>query len=266
MEYLKFIESVLVPQAGVSLREFYQKFCNWVDIGIERKPDALPASLADLETEKSLRDLITNQYPDHGIWGEEFGAYKIDCDYVWVLDPLDGTREFLAKKPGSFGSLMGVLDKRKAVIGAIADPINDRVYLSDQTNPRPNILKTLQDNIIACTNLDGMFKLSFTQAHKDRTKNITSELNCMGFRSVIEGSVNAFVEIRIRLHDISPALPILINAGIKVLDLKGSNYANKQFNVSQAETQRYEEIASYSPDLPDQIVTLYQEAACQILC
>jgi fructose-1,6-bisphosphatase/inositol monophosphatase family enzyme len=78
---------------------------------------------------------------------------------------------------------------------------------------------------------------------------------------VIEGSVNAFVEIRIRLHDISPALPILINAGIKVLDLKGSNYANKQFNVSQAETQRYEEIASYSPDLPDQIVTLYQEAA-----
>ena len=91
-----------------------------------------------------------------------------------MLDPLDGTREFLAKAWLFWLHLWAYLT-RKAVIGAIADPINDRVYLSDQTNPRPNILKTLQDNIIACTNLDGMFKLSFTQALKDRTKNITSD-------------------------------------------------------------------------------------------
>ena len=113
MEYLKFIEDVLIPQAGDSIRAFYQKYCDGIDIGIEIKSDDSLASFADRETEKRLRELIINQYPDHGIWGEEFGAYQTDRDYIWVLDPLDGTREVLAKKPGGVEPLLVCFTKVK---------------------------------------------------------------------------------------------------------------------------------------------------------
>ena len=260
IEYLNFIETTLIPQANECLYTFYQKYCDGVNINIETKSDNSPASLADRETEKILRDLIMKQYPDHGIWGEEFGAYKIDNDTIWILDPLDGTLEFLAKKPSCFGILIGLLHQGKAIAGAIADPINNSVFLSNQPPITEQIKSTmLSDSIVACTNPDSMFESCFVQALKDNVKTITLALNCMGFTSVIKGSVDAIIENRLRLHDIAPVLPVLINAGITVLDLEGNNYTNIRFDVSQAATQKYGVIATRSPDLANQIVSLYQE-------
>lgn len=105
-----------------------------------------------------------------------------------------------------------------------------------------------------------MFKPYFVQTLKNNTKNITPELNCMGLTGVIEGSADAFVENCLRLHDIAPALPVLTNAGITVLDLEGNDYTDIQFNVSQAASEKYGVIATRSADLADEIVNLYREA------
>ena len=63
---------------------------------------ASPVTLADRAAEKSMRDIITQNFPGHGIYGEEFGIHKPDADWVWVLDPIDGTKSFITGKVSAY--------------------------------------------------------------------------------------------------------------------------------------------------------------------
>ena len=69
-----------------------------VETGRSMFQSASPVTLADRAAEKSMRDIITQSYPEHGIYGEEFGIHKPDADWVWVLDPIDGTKSFITGK------------------------------------------------------------------------------------------------------------------------------------------------------------------------
>eukprot|EP00591_Stephanopyxis_turris_P001289 CAMPEP_0195527376 /NCGR_PEP_ID=MMETSP0794_2-20130614/29002_1 /TAXON_ID=515487 /ORGANISM="Stephanopyxis turris, Strain CCMP 815" /LENGTH=227 /DNA_ID=CAMNT_0040658271 /DNA_START=63 /DNA_END=742 /DNA_ORIENTATION=- len=77
-----------------------------------------PVTIADRESEQTMRTLIEERYPDHGIYGEEFGSVRTDAEYVWVLDPIDGTKSFITGKP-LFGTLIGVLYRGVPIIGII---------------------------------------------------------------------------------------------------------------------------------------------------
>jgi len=59
---------------------------------------ASPVTLADRAAEKAMRDIITQYFPEHGIYGEEFGIHAPDADWIWVLDPIDGTKSFITGK------------------------------------------------------------------------------------------------------------------------------------------------------------------------
>ena len=63
------------------------------------KLDNSPVTIADREIETAMRSQIQREFPDHGILGEEFESYNLDSDYVWVLDPIDGTKSFITGKP-----------------------------------------------------------------------------------------------------------------------------------------------------------------------
>lgn len=260
MEYLNFIDEVLAPQASESLRTFYQKYCDGIDIGVETKSDDSPASLADRETEKILRDLIMDQYPDHGIWGEEFGAYQVTREYVWVLDPLDGTREFLSKKPGYFGTLIGLFYQGKALSGAILDPFSNQIWLSacdGNTRPVENG-KTLKDGIVACTNPQIMFptpsEQTFIRAVQDNARDFKTNLNYMGFAQMIEGRIDAVVESDLSLHDLGALIPLLQSAGKTIIDFEGNDYVTKQFNFIGAQKQKFNVIAAENIALAQEIL------------
>lgn len=75
---------------------------------IERKFDASPVTVADREAEAAMRRLIEQIYPGHGIVGEEHGRVRETAKYVWVLDPIDGTKSFVTGKP-LFGTLIALL-------------------------------------------------------------------------------------------------------------------------------------------------------------
>ena len=261
MTYSKFIETALVPQATASLQSFYQKYCDGVDIRVEAKSDKTPASIADRETEKILRDLIMNEYPDHGIWGEEFGAYQIDKDIIWVLDPLDGTREFLSKYPDGFGNLIGVLDKGRAVEGVITDPTRSVIYSSEMISKSEGNVKPLRDSVVACTNVEHMFEADFAEALKGGANKVVPKLNCMGVVHVVDGRADAFVEDDLCLHDIAPMLPVMMKAGLTVIDFDGNDYAETIFDVTKASHERYGVIAAASPDLANEILDLYRSVS-----
>ncbi|RYI91347.1 MAG: histidinol phosphate phosphatase, partial [Acetobacteraceae bacterium] len=88
---------------------------------VEAKGDASPVTEADRQAELTMRALLRERFPDHGIWGEEFGPDRADAEYLWVLDPIDGTRAFVTGRP-LFGTLIGLLHHGVPVLGLIDQP------------------------------------------------------------------------------------------------------------------------------------------------
>ncbi|MBV8465507.1 MAG: histidinol phosphate phosphatase, partial [Burkholderiales bacterium] len=89
---------------------------------IDDKADASPVTLADRGAEQAMRALLAELAPEHGIIGEEFGRERDDAEWVWVLDPVDGTKSFIIGRP-TFCTLIGLLHRGKPVLGVIDQPV-----------------------------------------------------------------------------------------------------------------------------------------------
>ncbi|MBL4692043.1 MAG: histidinol-phosphatase [Magnetovibrio sp.] len=92
------------------------------------KPDQSPVTEADRASELAMRKLINTTFPDHGILGEEFGSEKTDAEYVWVLDPIDGTNSFVTGKP-LFGTLIALCHNQIPIVGIIDAPAVDERWI-----------------------------------------------------------------------------------------------------------------------------------------
>ncbi len=91
-----------------------------------------PVTIADRNAEQAMRTLINATYPEHGIIGEEFGAENADAEFVWVLDPIDGTRSFITGLP-VWGTLIGLMRAGKPIIGMMAQPFTGERFAGDGT-------------------------------------------------------------------------------------------------------------------------------------
>ena len=123
-EFIEFI-AYLCEEAAKEILPHYGP-----DVEIERKSDATPVTLADRNAEKRIREILAQRYPEHGIIGEEYGREREDADFVWVLDPVDGTKSFISGVP-LFATLIALLYKGRPVIGAINQPVLKQMVIGD---------------------------------------------------------------------------------------------------------------------------------------
>ncbi len=123
-EFIEFI-AYLCEEAAKEIMPHYGP-----DVEIERKSDATPVTLADRNAEKRIREILAERYPEHGIIGEEYGQENTDADFVWVLDPVDGTKSFISGVP-LFATLIALLHKGRPVIGAINQPVLKQMVIGD---------------------------------------------------------------------------------------------------------------------------------------
>ena len=107
----------LADQSGTVLRRYFRQ-----PIAIDAKPDLSPVTIADREVERLVRAGIEAAFPDHGILGEEYGATRTDAEYVWVIDPIDGTKSFMTGK-ATFGTLIALTRWGTPILGIIDQPI-----------------------------------------------------------------------------------------------------------------------------------------------
>ena len=89
-----------------------------------------PVTEGDRGAETAIRNLIETTFPDHGILGEEHGDMGLDRDYVWVIDPIDGTRAFISGVP-VWGTLIGLYHKGRAIMSMIDQPFTGERYFAD---------------------------------------------------------------------------------------------------------------------------------------
>lgn len=97
-------------------------------LAVEDKADESPVTRADREAETAMREILAAAVPDHGIHGEEFGVENPEAEFVWVLDPIDGTKRFITGNP-LFGCLVALLQGGRPILGLIDMPILEERWL-----------------------------------------------------------------------------------------------------------------------------------------
>jgi len=124
-EFSDFIR-LLAEKSGEVIKPYFAK----ANLTVETKEDRTPVTEADRNAEALMRDLIRKAYPDHGILGEEFGQENTSAEFVWVLDPIDGTISFLRGCP-LFGTLIGLLHGGTPLLGAIHQPLLNQLCIGN---------------------------------------------------------------------------------------------------------------------------------------
>ncbi|HEY9217595.1 MAG TPA: inositol monophosphatase family protein, partial [Phenylobacterium sp.] len=126
-----------------------------------------PVTLADKGGETAIRKLISERYPEHGVIGEEWGEDRPEAEFVWVLDPVDGTRAFIAGLP-LWTTLIGLRFQGRPVLGSIGQPFLGEIFLGHaggsrrigrdgETPLRVRPCPNLNDAIIGTTDPEGCF-------------------------------------------------------------------------------------------------------------
>jgi len=207
------------------------------DHGLEDKGGAAgfdPVTAADKGAEAAIRALIERRYPGHGVIGEEYGEDRPDAEFVWVLDPIDGTRAFIAGLP-LWTTLIGLRYQGEPVLGSIGQPHIGEIYVGDARRARlltrdgERILKVrtgvpLHAAIIATTDPES----TFTQEERDAWSRVRAHvrlarLGCDGYAyaMVAAGTLDLVIEAGLKSWDIEAAVPLLAGAGGLITDWHG---------------------------------------------
>jgi inositol-phosphate phosphatase/L-galactose 1-phosphate phosphatase/histidinol-phosphatase len=226
-ELAAFASSLADAAAAVTLEYFRTPLSPF---SIETKADASPVSIADRKTETLLRQRIEAAYPTHGIFGEEHGQVRMDAEYIWVLDPIDGTKSFLSGKP-TFGTLIGLMHRGRAVMGVMDLPaLGDRWIGMDG---HPTTFNGTPQHTRACPKLaDAWFHASlvsmFTAAHYPACERLfracrydTWGSDCMGYGMVANGWLDVVCEDSMKPYDYVALIPIVTGAGGTMTDWSG---------------------------------------------
>ncbi len=119
----------LADAAGAAIRPHFR-----TRLAIDDKPDLTPVTAADRAAEQAMREMIESRFPDHGIVGEEFGRVREDAEFVWVLDPIDGTKSFISGVP-LFGTLIALTRASRPILGIIDQPISRERWVGAAGRP-----------------------------------------------------------------------------------------------------------------------------------
>ena len=121
-EFVKFA-NFLADESSIIITKYFR-----TKINIDNKEDSSPVTIADQNTELKIRELISSKYPSHGIIGEEYEQINTKAEFVWVIDPIDGTRSFIAGHK-DFGTLIALLHNNEPVLGIINCPAHNERWL-----------------------------------------------------------------------------------------------------------------------------------------
>lgn len=193
-----------------------------------------PVTQADREAEAALRVLIAARYPDHGVIGEEYGEDRPDADHVWVLDPIDGTRAFIAGLP-LWTNLIALRTEGRPDVGVIGQPYLDEIFLGGPSGAR--LLKggmqtrlgvracpRLTDAVIATTDPDLFTGAELGAWTQVRAAARLARLGCdaYAYAMLAAGQIDLVVESGLKVWDWSALVPVITSAGGEVTNWLGA--------------------------------------------
>ncbi len=215
----------LADAAGAAIRPYFRR-----PIAVDDKPDLSPVTVADRAAEAAMRQLITARFPEHGIIGEEFGREREEADFVWVLDPIDGTKSFISGVP-LFGTLIALAHQGRPILGIIDQPISRERWIG--ASGRPTILN---DTPIRCRPCAGLAVATVFSTSPDMFKGVDADsyarvaaaaklvrfgADCYAYGILAHGFIDLVIEASLKPYDFSAMVPIVEGAGGIASDWRG---------------------------------------------
>ncbi len=193
-----------------------------------------PVTAADRAAENAMRTLIRKTFPDHGIVGEEYGEERADAEYVWVLDPIDGTKSFIAGMP-AWGTLIGLMRFGEPVFGVMHQPFIKERFSGDggaahYRGPVGNrTLRTrecakVEDAVLFTTSplLMNKSDRAIFQRVENKVRLSRYGGDCYAYCMLAAGQIDLVIETEIKPYDIIPLIPIINGAGGVVTTWEGA--------------------------------------------
>jgi len=183
-----------------------------------------PVTAADRAAETAMRTLIRRTFPDHGIVGEEYGNERADAEYVWVLDPIDGTKSFISGMP-AWGTLIALTRFGKPVFGVMHQPFLRERFNGDGQMARYRGPAGERQLIVRpCSDLkDAVLFTTSPRLMNERDRGAFNRVedavrlsryggDCYAYCMLAAGHVDLVIETEIKPHDIVPLIPIITGA------------------------------------------------------
>ncbi|MFZ2240117.1 MAG: inositol monophosphatase family protein [Gordonia amarae] len=208
-----------------------------VDLRVDDKPDLTPVSDADLACEALVRERLAAMRPGDEILGEEFGGDAVLSGRQWVIDPIDGTKNFVRGVP-VWATLIALLDDGKPVLGCVSAPALDRRWwastgngawagksLAKATRIGVSGVRRLADASLSYSDLVGWDHLPTGVGAALRLIEACWRTRAYGdfwsYMLLAEGAVDVACEPDLALHDLAALIPIIVEAGGRVTSLEG---------------------------------------------
>ena len=192
-----------------------------------------PVTAADRAAEAAMRDMIRRTFPQHGVIGEEFGEENPEAEFVWVLDPIDGTKSFIAGMP-AWGTLIALTRAGQPVYGMMHQPFIRERFTGDgraafyrgQTDARDLRVRgcrNLSDAMLFTTSPLLMKPADRTAFDRVEAKVRLSRYggDCYAYCMLAAGHVDLVIETELKPYDILPLIPIIVGAGGVVTSWEG---------------------------------------------
>lgn len=209
------------------VRHYYQR-----NLQVTIKADKSPVTEADVETEKTIRRILGARFPGHGFFGEETGASSIDAEYLWLVDPIDGTKAFVREYP-MFSTQIALMHRGRLIVGVSSAPaygeiaygeIGAGAWLDDEPI-RVSGIGAIEDAALSTGNLKsfatGPQWPSFGQL-VGRLNRIRGYGDFLHYHLLASGRIDAVIESDVNILDVAACAVIVEAAGGRFTDLTGA--------------------------------------------
>jgi len=217
-------------QAAKSARELILSYYNG-DFDIEIKTDQTPVTVADRGAEQIIRKTINSAFPGHGIFGEEYGAESKETEYLWLVDPIDGTKSFV-KRYGMFSTQIALMHRGQLILGVSCAPAMDELVWATRGggafNAEGQLHVSRVDSIgqasISTGNIQSLAAgkrwaaLGRILANTNRTRGYGDYYH---YHRLATGQLDAVIESDVNILDIAALYVIVTEAGGAFTDLDG---------------------------------------------
>jgi inositol-phosphate phosphatase/L-galactose 1-phosphate phosphatase/histidinol-phosphatase len=217
----------LADAAGEAIRPYFRQ-----PLTVDDKADLTPVTAADHAAERAMRSLIESRFPEHGIVGEEFGRMRENAEFVWTLDPIDGTKSFISGVP-LFGTLIALTRAERPILGVIDQPISRERWVG--VTGRPTTLNGAVVRCRACAafaaatlfaTTPDMFKGGDAAAFArvSRAAKLTRfGADCYAYGLLAAGFIDVVLEASLKPYDFCAMVPIVEGAGGIATDWRGAD-------------------------------------------
>lgn len=220
---------------------------------VEQKEDATPVTVADREAETAIRKHLSDTFPDHGFYGEEHGRQDIDADYVWLIDPLDGTKSFVRGTP-YVSTQIALWHKNRSVVGVSHAPFTGETASAIRgkgatLNGKPlhvSNINTLRHAHLSTGNLTTLAReANQWQQFGDliqRVDRLRGYGDFAHYHLLAAGKLDIVIESDVNILDIAALSLIVEEAGGKFTDLQGRNIDWNTTSVSASNNRLHSQV------------------------